>query len=92
MAKLINEGWTTKSCDEKGDFVHIWWMCPDIREYWDAVWNQVSQIVGYLLPNDPLVILLGLLSGNAHTKVKNKSLIFSGLTSRASKIVAFTRP
>uniref|UniRef100_A0A8C0GZU6 Uncharacterized protein n=1 Tax=Chelonoidis abingdonii TaxID=106734 RepID=A0A8C0GZU6_CHEAB len=54
MAKLINEG----------DFVHIWWMCPDIREYWDAIWSQVSQIVGYLLPNDPLVILLGLLNGN----------------------------
>uniref|UniRef100_A0A8C0GEP0 Uncharacterized protein n=1 Tax=Chelonoidis abingdonii TaxID=106734 RepID=A0A8C0GEP0_CHEAB len=55
---LSNMCW--RNCGEKGYFRHIRWTCPVIREYWDAIRNQISKTVGYLLPSDPLVILLGL--------------------------------
>uniref|UniRef100_A0A8C3RWF8 Uncharacterized protein n=1 Tax=Chelydra serpentina TaxID=8475 RepID=A0A8C3RWF8_CHESE len=53
-----------RNCGGRGNFMHIKWTCPIVSVYWDEIGNQISQIVGYLLPNNRLVILLGFSSRN----------------------------
>uniref|UniRef100_A0A8C3INW4 Uncharacterized protein n=1 Tax=Chrysemys picta bellii TaxID=8478 RepID=A0A8C3INW4_CHRPI len=59
----LNRNACWRNCGERGELI----------ELWDAIHNQISQIVGYLLPNDPLVTFLGLASGNGDEEMKNYS-------------------
>uniref|UniRef100_A0A3B3BI18 Uncharacterized protein n=1 Tax=Oryzias melastigma TaxID=30732 RepID=A0A3B3BI18_ORYME len=40
---------------------HIFWLCDKLRIFWDSVIKTIEGIMGYIIPKDPQIFLLGLL-------------------------------
>lgn len=45
---------------DPGDFIHVFWSCPAIRDYWSQVVSVVQDIVGIDIAPTPQTCLLGL--------------------------------
>uniref|UniRef100_A0A3Q3B6N5 Reverse transcriptase domain-containing protein n=1 Tax=Kryptolebias marmoratus TaxID=37003 RepID=A0A3Q3B6N5_KRYMA len=47
---------------------HVFWSCPKMALYWDGICQTIGIILGYAIPKDPRIFLLGLICGEVFQK------------------------
>lgn len=47
---------------------HIFWTCSKLEQFWDSIFLISGRIMGYVIPKDPKMFLLGLLPGEVVQK------------------------
>uniref|UniRef100_A0A3B5QUX2 Reverse transcriptase domain-containing protein n=1 Tax=Xiphophorus maculatus TaxID=8083 RepID=A0A3B5QUX2_XIPMA len=47
---------------------HVFWSCPKLATYWDEICQTTGIILGYVIPKDPRIFLLGLMSEKVFQK------------------------
>uniref|UniRef100_A0A8C9X7I8 Reverse transcriptase domain-containing protein n=1 Tax=Sander lucioperca TaxID=283035 RepID=A0A8C9X7I8_SANLU len=47
---------------------HIFWTCSKLEQFWDSIFLITGRIMGYVIPKDPKIFLLGLLPGEVVQK------------------------
>ena len=64
MAKIKNSG--DSRCGERGTLLHCWWDCKLVQPLWKSVWWFLWKL-DIVLPEDPLIPLLGIYPEDALT-------------------------
>ena len=61
MAKIKNSGDSrcSRGCGERGTLLHCWWDCKLVQPLWKSVWQFLRKL-GIILPEDPVIPLLGI--------------------------------
>lgn len=49
-----------KDCQAEADYLHCWWTCPVIQNFWTKVCDTINKISNYRLKLNPEVVLLHL--------------------------------
>ena len=72
MAKIENSG--DSRCwlgyGKREAFLHCWWDCKLVQPLWKSVWQFLKKL-DILLPEDPVIPLLGIYPKDAPTYNKN---------------------
>lgn len=46
-------------CGEVSTFMHILWLCPDVKRFWKKVINDLSSVLKMQVPYCPATFLFG---------------------------------
>lgn len=53
-----------RGCGQVGDYVHMFWDCPKITEYWKNIKTQIEGILNENIDLDLQIFLLGIIPKN----------------------------
>ena len=72
MAKIKNsdDSRCWQGCRERGTLLHCWWGCKLVQPLWKSVWRFLRKL-DIVLPEDPVIPLLGIYPREAPTYNKN---------------------
>lgn len=85
--KIINEPCCNLcSLKVQGTFIHMFWDCPPVRQFWGIVASTLSDLIEDTVPVTTCVLILNNLSILNISKLK-KRVILAGLTA-AKKLIA----
>lgn len=65
-----------RQCGHQSINRYIFWSCPKFVSFWDGICQTIGNILGYVIPGDPKILLLGLISGRMLQKETCISLKF----------------
>lgn len=58
-----------RKCGEMNvNHAHVFWLCPNIVQFWDEVHSVIVSVLGYQIPKTSTVLYLGNLGGNIVAK------------------------
>ena len=78
-----------RGCTELGDARHIWWDCPHVAPFWESVAGALSLMVGFTVPCEASVLLLGCRTDNEREMTKATRRVLWSCLAAAKTTVAF---
>lgn len=45
-----------------GSYMHMWWQCTVIREFWDSIYNELKKLLRFSFSKKPEAFLLAIMS------------------------------
>lgn len=75
-----------RCCNIPGDFIHIFWSCPNIVIFWTRVINAIAIVMSVVLEQEVGTYLLGLMGNNIATTIEKGTQI-SSLLFYARKVI-----
>ena len=78
-----------RGCAALGDARHIWWECPVVQPFWQEVAGALTCILGYPIPCEASVLLIGIRIEELENQYKIDRRIMWSCLSAAKTTVAF---
>lgn len=72
------------------DYVHMFLTCPRLSEYWSAIFKTISEVIGWTINPEPLVVLLGISPTHGLSKSSQHIISFSPLLARRLILLKWT--
>lgn len=57
-SKTIPQPYCWKECGQEGTFLHCWWSCPPVKNFWSHILSNTEWIIGQQPPENLAAILL----------------------------------
>lgn len=73
-----------RDCGQKGTTIHIGWDCPKIKEYWQLILENIGEIAGEKIAQNPWIVLF---HGTTKTKKQYKETLVPPLLNAAKGLI-----
>lgn len=72
------------------DYMHMFWTCPQLLEFWSAIFHTLNEVLSNTVDPDPLTALFGILSVPNAPKGTQQVIAFTTLLARRLILLKWT--